>query len=75
MSEAIGTAELAENIGYRKQCQIGCREGKIPDCNQDKKFTVADFQRCCFAGLQFIDQNPQLQFQLGCVHILLSFHR
>jgi len=38
MSEAIGTREFAEKFGYSIQTvSKWCREGKIPNCNQDKK--------------------------------------
>ena len=36
MSEAIGTREFAEKFGVTPaMVSKWCREGKIPDCNQD----------------------------------------
>ena len=36
MSEAIGTREFAEKFGVTPATvSKWCREGKIPDCNQD----------------------------------------
>ena len=38
MSEAIGTQVFAEKYGVPMDTvSKGCREGKIPDCNQDRK--------------------------------------
>lgn len=38
MSEAIGTREFAEKYGVpMATVSKWCREGKIPDCNQDRK--------------------------------------
>lgn len=38
MSEAIGTREFAEKFGVAPATvSKWCREGKIPDCNQDRK--------------------------------------
>lgn len=38
MSEAIGTREFAEKFGVTPATvSKWCREGKIPDCNQDGK--------------------------------------
>lgn len=37
MSEAIGTREFAEKFGVTPATvSKWCREGKIPDCNQDR---------------------------------------
>ena len=49
MSEAIGTREFAEKFGVTlATVSKWCREGKIPDCNQDRKrLTVAYSKRCC----------------------------
>lgn len=48
MSEAIGTREFAEKYGVT-QATVSkwCREGKIPNCNQDgKRITVAYSKGC-----------------------------
>lgn len=38
MSEAIGTREFDEKYGVpMATVSKWCREGKIPDCNQDRK--------------------------------------
>lgn len=39
MSDSIGTKEFAEKYGIKNQNIISkwCREGKIPNANQDKK--------------------------------------
>ena len=39
MSDSIGTKEFAAKYGIKNQSTISkwCREGKIPNANQDKK--------------------------------------
>lgn len=43
MSEAIGTREFAEKFGVTlATVSKWCREGKIPNCNQDGKGAIMD---------------------------------